>query len=204
MSGFWSVWVMVLACVTAAVSLFLFVWALRMRIPTDADGTTGHVWAHGVLREAVRPLPLWWVLISVGAFVFAVAYLVLYPGFGGFGGKLGWSSQGELQRNATANAAKLEARLGPLRAVGLAQLAGRQRRGCPGSSPVPRQLRRLPRPRSAGQSRRGRARSHRCRLAVRRRPRNHPDQHPRWPQRRDAAAGRRARSQRGERRGGPM
>ncbi len=123
MSGFWSVWVMVLACVTAAVSLFLFVWAMRMRIPTDADGTTGHVWAHGALREAVRPLPLWWVLISVGTFVFAVVYLVLYPGFGSFAGKLGWSSQDQLQRNATANAAKLEARLGPLRAVGLDQLA---------------------------------------------------------------------------------
>src|SRR5207342_1298946 len=57
MSGFWSTWVMVLACVTAGLSLLLFVWGITMRIPTQADGTTGHVWAHGVLREGVRPLP---------------------------------------------------------------------------------------------------------------------------------------------------
>ena len=58
MSGFWSTWVMVLACVTVAISLVLFLWALRMNIPTVKDGTTGHVWAHGALREAVRPLPV--------------------------------------------------------------------------------------------------------------------------------------------------
>ena len=39
------------------------------------------------------PLPLWWVLISVGAFMFGVVYLLLYPGFGNFAGNLGWSSQ---------------------------------------------------------------------------------------------------------------
>ncbi len=82
MSGFWSTWVMVLACVTAGLSLFLFVWGITMRIPTQADGTTGHVWAHGVLREGVRPLPVWWMVVSLGAFLFAAVYLYRYPGFG--------------------------------------------------------------------------------------------------------------------------
>ena len=123
MSGFWSVWVMVLACVTVGVSLALFLWAIVMRIPTAADGTTGHVWAHGALREAVRPLPWWWVLISVGAFLFGVAYLTLYPGFGSFAGKLGWTSLGQQQRNTAANNALLEARLAPLRELSIEQLA---------------------------------------------------------------------------------
>jgi cytochrome c oxidase cbb3-type subunit 3 len=123
MSGFWSVWVMVLACVTAGVGLALFVWALRMRIPTADDGTTGHVWAHGALREAVRPLPWWWIVISLGAFLFGVAYLVLYPGFGSFAGRLGWTSSGEQQRNAAANKVLLEARLAPLRGLSLDELA---------------------------------------------------------------------------------
>jgi cytochrome c oxidase cbb3-type subunit 3 len=126
MNGFWSVWVMVLACVTVGVSLFLFLWALWMRIPTVADGTTGHVWASGTLREGVRPLPWWWVLISVGPFMFGVAYLSLYPGFGAFAGKLGWSSRGEQQRNTDANSARLEARLAPLRPLGLEQLAANE------------------------------------------------------------------------------
>jgi cytochrome c oxidase cbb3-type subunit III len=123
MNGFWSVWVMVLACVTVGVSLLLFVWGMRMRIPVIADGTTGHVWANGTLREAVRPLPLWWVLVSSGAFIVGVVYLSLYPGFGSFGGKLGWTSRGELQRNAAANDAKLEAQLAPLRPLSFVQLA---------------------------------------------------------------------------------
>lgn len=123
MTGFWSGWVVVLACVTAGVSFVLFLWALRMRIPTVKDGTTGHVWAHGALREAVRPLPWWWVVISAGAFLFSIAYLVLYPGFGSYPGRLAWSSQTELQRNAAANSALLEARLAPLRELSIEQLA---------------------------------------------------------------------------------
>jgi cytochrome c oxidase cbb3-type subunit III len=123
MSGFWSAWVMVLACVTAAVSLFLLVWGIRMRIPTDSEGTTGHVWAHGVLREAVRPLPLWWIVVSVGAFLFAAGYLVMYPGFGANRGNLAWTSQDQLQRQAAANATRLEATVAPLRTLTFEQLA---------------------------------------------------------------------------------
>ena len=123
MSGFWSAWVMILACLTAGISLFLFIWGMTMRIPTIEDGTTGHVWAHGTVREGVRPLPLWWVLISAGTFVFATGYLVMYPGFGNLAGKLGWTSQGEMQRHAADNSARLEARLATLRNLPLEQLA---------------------------------------------------------------------------------
>jgi cytochrome c oxidase cbb3-type subunit 3 len=123
MSGFWSVWVMLLACLTVGVSLTLFIWALWMRIPTVEDGTTGHVWAHGVLREAVRPLPWWWVVISLGAFLFGVAYLLQYPGFGNFPGRLAWTSKGEQQRNVAANNVLLEARLAPLRGLSIEELA---------------------------------------------------------------------------------
>jgi cytochrome c oxidase cbb3-type subunit 3 len=79
MSGFWSAWVIVLAAITLGIVSFLFVWANTVRIATGEDGTTGHVWAHGALREAVRRLPLWWVLASVGAFLSAFVYLALYP-----------------------------------------------------------------------------------------------------------------------------
>ena len=123
MSGLWSVWVMVLACVTVGVSLVLFLWAIWMRIPTAPDGTTGHVWAHGALREAVRPLPWWWVLISAGTFLFGVAYLSLYPGFGSFAGRLAWTSKGEQQRHTASNDALLETHLVPWRTIGFEQLA---------------------------------------------------------------------------------
>ena len=123
MTGFWSVWVLVLACVTTCISLGLFVWALWMRIPTAADGTTGHVWAHGALREAVRPLPWWWVVISIGAFLFGVAYLTRYPAFGGVAGRLAWTSQGEQKQHTAANNVLLEARMASLRELSIEQLA---------------------------------------------------------------------------------
>ena len=107
MSAFWSTWIIVLAIVTLGIATFLFVWALRVRIPHGADGTTGHVWAHGVLREAVRPLPAWWVVISVLVFASGFAYLYAYPGLGSYAGSLAWTSQTELTQHAEANRALL-------------------------------------------------------------------------------------------------
>jgi cytochrome c oxidase cbb3-type subunit 3 len=96
MSGFWSGWVIVLLVLNLGLALFLFVWAQIVKIPTEPDGTTGHVWAHGVLREGVRNLPLWWALASAGALIFGLIYFVLYPGFGGLPGVLGWTSTQQL------------------------------------------------------------------------------------------------------------
>lgn len=123
MSGFWSGWVIFLLLVNLGLVLFLFVWAQRVKIHAEPDGTSGHVWAHGVLREGVRDLPLWWVLISVAALLVSLIYFVRYPGFGGFKGTLAWTSAKELQRDTESNNAKLEARLQSLRSLSLDQLA---------------------------------------------------------------------------------
>jgi cytochrome c oxidase cbb3-type subunit 3 len=123
MSRFWSGWVMFLVMLNLGITLFLFVWAQRLKIPTQTDGTTGHVWAHGVLREGVRRLPLWWVLFSAGMFIVGFLYLSLYPGFGGYAGRLGWTSAGEWQRDTQANDARLEATLQPLGSLSIEQLA---------------------------------------------------------------------------------
>src|SRR5688500_10479212 len=109
MSKFWSSWVMFLVVINLGITLFLFFLSQRIRIPTQPDGTTGHVWAHGVLREGVRRLPLWWVLFSASMFVVGFTYLALYPGFGSYKGLLGWTSQAEWRRDTAVNNAKLEA-----------------------------------------------------------------------------------------------
>jgi len=108
MSPFWSGWIMFLVVLNLGITLFLFVWGQRVRIPVQPDGTSGHVWAHGVLREGVRKLPLWWVLLSASMFVVGFAYLVLYPGFGGWKGTLGWTAHGELAADVAANSARLD------------------------------------------------------------------------------------------------
>ncbi|MFA7506134.1 MAG: cytochrome-c oxidase, cbb3-type subunit III [Burkholderiaceae bacterium] len=108
MTTFWSAWIMSLVTFNLGITLFLFIWSTRVRIPTLPDGTTGHVWAHGVLREGVRPLPMWWVVISAAMFVIGIGYLVLFPGFGSHKGLLGWTMHGELAQDVENTRAKLE------------------------------------------------------------------------------------------------
>lgn len=115
MSGFWLAWVIVLAVLTIGISVSLFVGGMRVKLPTQADGTTGHDWDG--IREGVRNLPWWWIVYSVVGFLGALGYLALYEG-------LGWSSEEHLRRDVAANDAKLEARIEPWRALSIEQLAG--------------------------------------------------------------------------------
>jgi len=103
MSDFWSTWVIVFICISLGLTVFLFLWGPRVDIPTEQDGTSGHVWAHGVLREAIRDLPLWWIVLSAICLAAALVYLALYPGFGGYKGYLDWTSHGELTAEQAAN-----------------------------------------------------------------------------------------------------
>ncbi|MEO8936697.1 MAG: cytochrome-c oxidase, cbb3-type subunit III [Burkholderiaceae bacterium] len=103
MSTFWSTWVIVLIVFNLGVSFLLFLWAPHAKIPTLADGTTGHIWAHGTIREGMHRLPLWWIVLSALMFACALGYLVLYPGFGDSPGRLGWTSHRQLERETAAN-----------------------------------------------------------------------------------------------------
>ncbi|MCK9540011.1 cytochrome-c oxidase, cbb3-type subunit III [Dokdonella sp.] len=124
MNGFWSAWIMFLVVFNLGLTFFLYIWGQRVRIATLPDGTTGHVWAHGVLREGLRKLPLWWVLLSAAMFIAAFIYLVLYPGFGASEGALGWTSHKEVQADLEANRARLAGLLQQLDTGSVEQLAG--------------------------------------------------------------------------------
>lgn len=107
MSLFWSLWIMFLIVFNLGITLFLFLWAPRAKIPVQKDGTSGHVWAHGVLREGVRNLPRWWIVLSASMFIVGFIYLALFPGFGRAKGLLDWTSHNELAEHTAANNAKL-------------------------------------------------------------------------------------------------
>lgn len=111
MSGFWSGWVIFLAVLTIGISVSLFIGGLRVKLPTQADGTTGHDWDG--IREGVRNLPWWWILYSAVGFIVAIGYLLLYEG----------SSEEKLQRDVAANDAKLAALVEPWRTLTVEQLA---------------------------------------------------------------------------------
>lgn len=124
LSSFWSGVIIVLAFTTLGISFFLLCWAPVVRIPTRADGTTTHVWAHGVIREGVQVLPMWWRYVSFAAFAVAILYLVLYPGLGNFRGVLGWTSGEVLDREQAIEQARLDQLANRLRNAPLVDLAG--------------------------------------------------------------------------------
>ncbi len=109
MSSFWSWWVMVLVVFNLSVTFLLFLWAPHAKVPTLPDGTTGHYWAHGTIREGMHRLPTWWLVLSFAMFIGAFGYLVLYPGFGNNPGRLGWTSHKQLARDTADNNKRLDA-----------------------------------------------------------------------------------------------
>ena len=101
-SDFWS-WFII------AISLGGIVWILillQVNLKNkSSDGEigkpTGHVW-DGDLQELNNPLPRWWLYMFYITIIFAVVYLVLYPGLGSYKGLLNWTQLGEYQAEVDA------------------------------------------------------------------------------------------------------
>jgi len=108
-SGFWSHYVTFISLASIAACALLLWITNRARAPIGGDNTTGHVWDED-LREMNNPLPRWWVGLFVLTIVFALGYLVAYPGLGSMRGQLGWSTAGEYRKDM----AKAEAELAPV------------------------------------------------------------------------------------------
>jgi cytochrome c oxidase cbb3-type subunit 3 len=102
MSGFWNWWVVLLVAANIVFAVWLLLSTTRAKPGDQHAGpeTTGHTW-DGDLREYNNPLPRWWLGLFYFTVAFAVGYLVLYPGFGNFGGTLGWTQirQWQAQRD---------------------------------------------------------------------------------------------------------
>ena len=95
-SNFWSVYVTGISLVGIFACLLLLWFSGKAKAMTANDNTTGHVW-DGDLREMNNPLPRWWVWLFVITVVFALGYLVMYPGLGSYGGTFKWSAVGQYE-----------------------------------------------------------------------------------------------------------
>ncbi len=93
-NGFWPIYVSAITLVSIFACLLLLWFSGKAKAMTAHDNTTGHVW-DGDLREMNNPLPRWWGWLYIITVVFAVVYLVLYPGLGTYAGQLGWTSTGQ-------------------------------------------------------------------------------------------------------------
>lgn len=94
-SGFWN-WYIVVITILGIAGCAILLWSQSVhKVRIDEHGkpeqTTGHVWDED-LTELNTPMPRWWMGLFYLTIVFAIAYLVLYPGLGSYAGKLGWQS----------------------------------------------------------------------------------------------------------------
>ncbi|MBU3054839.1 cytochrome-c oxidase, cbb3-type subunit III [Pseudomonas indica] len=84
MTTFWS-WYVTLLTVGTLLALTWLIFATRKGQRKEAtEETVGH--AFDGIEEYDNPLPKWWFMLFVATLVFAVGYLVLYPGLGNWKG----------------------------------------------------------------------------------------------------------------------
>ena len=104
MSTFWSVFIIVITVVSLIAYVALLRWTMHMKAEDAqaSDKSTGHVW-DGDLKELNNPLPKWWLNTFYLTLVFAVIYLILYPGLGNFAGVLGWTQTGQYEQEVAAS-----------------------------------------------------------------------------------------------------
>lgn len=120
-TDFWH-WYVGVISVVSILACAVLLWiagktTVKARPGQPDDNTTGHVWDEN-LCELNNPLPRWWMWLFILTVVFALAYLVAFPGLGGFKGTLNWSSTDTEHKQ---DVQQLQAQIAPLYAAFKAQ-----------------------------------------------------------------------------------
>ena len=113
MTSFWS-WYIVILTSGTLLALIWLIFATRKGQRSDTtEETVGHV--YDGIEEYDNPLPRWWFMLFIGTFIFAIGYLIIYPGMGNWKGILpgydgGWTSTKQYDREMD----KADERYGPI------------------------------------------------------------------------------------------
>ena len=102
-SSFWGYFIPTIALGGIAWCLWLL-YTQRRWLGTKPGGEvedTGHVWDED-LTELNNPVPRWWTWMYLLLCVFALGYLVLYPGLGAYRGKLEYTTAKEVEQSQAA------------------------------------------------------------------------------------------------------
>src|SRR5688572_8484481 len=89
-----SIYIVVLSAIAMAGCVWLIRWTGKRRPGDPKPDDTSHTWDED-LTEYNKPMPRWWLVLFYLTIVFAVGYLIYYPGLGAWRGTAGWSSAGE-------------------------------------------------------------------------------------------------------------
>jgi len=91
LNSFWNWFVIILTLASIFGCWWLLQWTRGVsNREGDEIGSTGHVWDEDLV-ELNAPLPRWWLYLFNITIVFALVYLVIYPGLGNLPGLLGWT-----------------------------------------------------------------------------------------------------------------
>ncbi len=102
MPTFWHYYIAAGTVLTIVFCGWLIAWSAKQGPQNKGDeDLVGHVW-DGDLEEWNNPLPKWWLYLFFITIFWGLGYLVAFPGLGGFGGVLGWSSSGQYDAEVQA------------------------------------------------------------------------------------------------------
>lgn len=106
MTSFWSIWVSAIILGSIFGCLWL-IYITRKSQPFNdtTEKTMGH--AFDGIEEYDNPMPKWWLWLFIGTCIYALGYLVVYPGLGNYQGYgEGWSSKGQWEKEMADGEAK--------------------------------------------------------------------------------------------------
>lgn len=123
MSNFWSWYITILSLGYIIAVLWLLLVTRQVKSKMSETGETNLMeHSYDGIQEYNNPMPSWWIKLFYVTIIFAVSYLVLYPGLGNWKGTLGWTSH----KQHAEEVAAAEKIYGPLfkkyAAIGIPQL----------------------------------------------------------------------------------
>lgn len=123
MSSFWNLWIIGLTLANIVFALWLLRSTSKRKSGETSAGpeTTGHTW-DGDLAEYNNPLPRWWLGMFYISIVFALGYLVLYPGLGSYTGSKGWTQANQWSAEVEQNTKNTAALYGRYAGMSIAEL----------------------------------------------------------------------------------
>ena len=97
MTAFWA-WFVAAGTIAFVIwCIWLVSWSAKQGPQNKEDeDLVGHKW-DGDLEEWNNPAPKWWLYLYFITIIWAVGYMVAYPGIGAYEGFLGWSQEGQYE-----------------------------------------------------------------------------------------------------------
>lgn len=108
MPAFWHWFIAIGTILFVVWCAWLISWSAKQGPQGTADeDLVGHKW-DGDLEEWNNPAPKWWLYLYFITIVWAVGYMIAYPGIGAFKGTLGWSQLGQYEQEMATAAERYE------------------------------------------------------------------------------------------------